>query len=114
VKEADVPVINFRTGTYPYLEEVIAAGGQVIGVDWRMPLGEAWRKIGYDRAIQGNLDPITLLAPWDELHRQADHILEEAGGRPGHIFNLGHGILQNTPVDNVRRLVDYVHEKTNK
>jgi uroporphyrinogen decarboxylase len=112
VKQACVPVINFSTGTYSYLNEVIAAGGDVIGVDWRMPLDDAWRKIGYDRAIQGNLDPVALLAPWDELRRQADQVLEGAGGRPGHIFNLGHGILQNTPVDNVRRLVDYVHERT--
>jgi uroporphyrinogen decarboxylase len=112
VKQAGVSVINFSTGTYSYLEEVVAAGGDVIGVDWRIPLDEAWRKIGYDHAIQGNLDPIALLVPWDELQRQVDHILEGAGGRPGHIFNLGHGILQNTPVDNVRRLVDYVHKKT--
>jgi len=112
VKQGGVPVINFSTGTYPYLEEVVAAGGGVIGVDWRMPLDEAWSKIGYDRAIQGNLDPVALLAPWDELKRQVDRVLEGAGGRTGHIFNLGHGILRNTPVENVRRLVDYVHEKT--
>ena len=112
LKIAGIPVINFSTGTFPYLEEVSACGGDVIGVDWRMPLGDAWAKIGYERAIQGNLDPITLLAPWSELQPQIDHVLEEAGGRPGHIFNLGHGIHKTTPVDTVRRLVDYVHEST--
>jgi uroporphyrinogen decarboxylase len=109
---AGVPLINFSTGTYPYLEEVCACGGDVIGVDWRMPLGEAWSKIGYERAIQGNLDPITLLAPWEELKPYIDRVLDEAGGRPGHIFNLGHGIHRTTPVETVRRLVDYVHERT--
>lgn len=112
LKQVGVPVINFSTGTFPYLEKVAACGGDVIGVDWRMPLGEAWAKVGYDRAIQGNLDPIALLAPWRELQYLIDRVLEEASGQPGHIFNLGHGILKTTPVDNVRRLVDYVHEKT--
>jgi uroporphyrinogen decarboxylase len=77
-----------------------------------MPLGDAWSKIGYERAIQGNLDPITLLAPWEELKPYIDRVLDEAGGRPGHIFNLGHGIHRTTPVETVRRLVDYVHERT--
>lgn len=112
LKQADVPVINFSTGTFPYLEDVAACGGDVIGVDFRMPLGAAWQKIGFDRAIQGNLDPMTLLAPWSELQHHIDRVLEEAAGRPGHIFNLGHGLHKTTPVDNVRRLVDYVHEKT--
>jgi uroporphyrinogen decarboxylase len=112
IKAASVPVINFSTGTSPYLEDVAACGGEVIGVDFRMPLGTAWRKIGYDRAIQGNLDPTTLLAPWSELKNQIDLVLDQAAGRPGHIFNLGHGLHKTTPVDNVRRLVDYVHEKT--
>jgi uroporphyrinogen decarboxylase len=84
----------------------------VVGVDWRMPLDWAWQQIGYDRAIQGNLDPVALLAPWRELQFRADRVLEQAGGRPGHIFNLGHGIFPNTPVENVRRLVDYVHERS--
>jgi uroporphyrinogen decarboxylase len=109
---AGVPLINFSTGTYPYLEEVSACGGDVIGVDWRMPLGDAWSKIGSERAIQGNLDPITLLAPWEELKPYIDRVLDEAGGRPGHIFNLGHGIHRTTPVETVKRLVDYVHERT--
>jgi uroporphyrinogen decarboxylase len=77
-----------------------------------MPLGVAWEKIGYDRAVQGNLDPMTLLTPWDELITHIDGVLDEATGRPGHIFNLGHGIHKTTPVDSVKRLVEYVHEKT--
>ncbi len=112
INRAGVPVINFSTGTFAYLEEVSACGGDVIGVDWRMPLGEAWKKIGFNRGIQGNLDPISLLAPWRELRYRIDRVLDEAGGRPGHIFNLGHGIYKGTPIDMVRRLVDYVHEKT--
>ena len=110
--QANVPVVNFSTGTFGYIEEVAACGGDVIGVDWRMPLGTYWEKIGYQRPIMGNLDPIALLAPWEQLRRKADQVLEQAAGRPGHIFNLGHGILPSTPVENVRRLVEYVHEKT--
>jgi uroporphyrinogen decarboxylase len=109
---AGVPVVNFSTGTFPYLEDVAACGGDVIGVDFRMPLGAAWEKIGYDRAIQGNLDPMTLLAPWRELQHHIDAVLDEAAGRPGHIFNLGHGIHRTTPVENVRKLVEYVHERS--
>jgi uroporphyrinogen decarboxylase len=112
LRGASMPVINFSTGTFPYLEDVAACGGEVIGVDFRMPLGAAWGKIGIDRAIQGNLDPATLLAPWSELQKHIDQVLDQAGGRPGHIFNLGHGLHKTTPVDNVRRLVNYVHEKT--
>ncbi len=112
LKSAGVPVVNFSTGTFPYLEDVAACGGDVIGVDFRMPLAAAWEKIGYDRAIQGNLDPITLLAPWPELRSAIDRVLNEAAGRPGHIFNLGHGLFKETPVEAVRRLVDYVHERT--
>jgi uroporphyrinogen decarboxylase len=113
-KETGLPVINFSTGTFPYLEDVAACGGEVIAVDFRMPLGAAWQKIGYERAIQGNLDPMTLLAPWDELKRHIDGVLDEADGRPGHIFNLGHGINKTTPVDTVRRMVDYIHERTSQ
>jgi uroporphyrinogen decarboxylase len=112
VAAAGVPVIHFSTGTFPYLERVAACGGQVVGVDWRMPLGEARAKIGGEQAIMGNLDPVALLAPWRELQFQIDRVLAEAGARSGHIFNVGHGILPDTPVDNVRRLVDYVHEQT--
>ena len=107
---AGVPVVNFSTGTFPYLEDVAACGGDVIGVDFRMPLGTAWEKIGFDRAIQGNLDPMTLLASWRELQHHIDAVLAEAAGRPGHIFNLGHGIHRTTSVEIVKRLVDYVHD----
>ncbi len=112
LKRADVPVVNFSTGTSSYLPDVAAAGGDVVGVDWRMPLDWAWEQIGFDRPIQGNLDPVALLAPWRELKARTDDVLDRAAGRPGHIFNLGHGIFPNTPVDNVKRLVDYVHERT--
>jgi uroporphyrinogen decarboxylase len=112
LKKANVPVINFSTGTFPYLSDVAACGGEVLGVDFRMPLGAAWRKIGYDRPIQGNLDPMTLLAPWRELEYHVDLVLAEAGGRPGHIFNVGHGLHRTTPVEHVKRLVDHVHAKT--
>jgi uroporphyrinogen decarboxylase len=112
LKQTGLPVVNFSTGTFPYLEDVSACGGEVIGVDFRMPLSAAWEKIGYERAIQGNLDPATLLAPWDELKVHIDKVLDEAAGRPGHIFNLGHGIHKTTPVDTVIRMVDYVHERT--
>ena len=112
LKDVGVPVINFSTGTSYYIEEVVRAGGDVVSVDWRRPLDEAWKAIGYGRAIQGNLDPAALLAPWRELRYQIDDVLDRAAGRPGHIFNLGHGVLPETPVDNVRRLVDYVHERT--
>jgi uroporphyrinogen decarboxylase len=82
----------------------------VISVDWRIELDQAWQQIGNDTAIQGNLDPVTLFGPWDEVQRHAMHILNHASGHAGHIFNLGHGILPETPVDNVARLVDFVHE----
>jgi uroporphyrinogen decarboxylase len=109
--QAGVPTINFSTGTAAYLDEVAACGGDVIGVDWRLPLDMAWAKIGHDRAIQGNLDPVALLTPWPVLKEKTDDVLARANGRAGHIFNLGHGIFPNVPVDNVRRLVDYVHER---
>jgi uroporphyrinogen decarboxylase len=112
VAKAGVPVINFGTGTAGMLEQVAACGGDVVGVDWRVPLDRAWERIGHDRAIMGNLDPLLLLAPWRELRPQIDDVLDRAAGRPGHIFNLGHGVLPPTSMDNVRRLVDHVHERT--
>lgn len=105
-----VPIIHFGTDTNGMLELMRDAGGDVIGVDWRIDLDAAWTRLGAGVGIQGNLDPIALFAPWDELQARARVVLEQAGGRPGFIFNLGHGILPNTPVDNVRRLVDFVHE----
>lgn len=108
--KAGVPVIYFSTGTNGILELVARSEADVIGVDWRVDLGEAWRRLGPDVAIQGNLDPVALLAEWPELQSRAAAVLDSAGGRPGHIFNLGHGVLRDTHVDNVRRLVDFVHE----
>jgi uroporphyrinogen decarboxylase len=107
-----VPVISFATGN-PQLIPLLADGGAtVIGVDWRVRLEDAWRMIGPERAIQGNLDPMSLLADVTELRRRAGDVLQQAGGRPGHIFNLGHGVLPQTPVDNARALVDFVHESS--
>ena len=107
--EAGVPVIHFGTGTAPFLEDFAAAGGDVIGVDWRIPLDDAWRRIGETHAVQGNLDPAALLAPAPERDRQVRDILTRAGGRPGHIFNLGHGMLPETDVGAVRAVVELVH-----
>ena len=105
-----VPVISFATGN-PQLAPLLAEGGAaVVGVDWRVRLADAWRMIGHDRAIQGNLDPTALLADVSEIRRRAADILDQAAGRPGHIFNLGHGVLPQTPVDNARALVEIVHE----
>jgi uroporphyrinogen decarboxylase len=111
-REAGVPLIHFGTETNGMLELIREAGGDVIGVDWRIDLDAAWARLGEGVAVQGNLDPVALFAPWDALRRRAQSVLDRASGRPGHIFNLGHGILQHTPVDNVRRLVDFVHEYT--
>jgi uroporphyrinogen decarboxylase len=109
-RQAKAPIIHFGTNTNGMLELIRDAGGDIIGVDWRIDLDQAWRRLGSEVAIQGNLDPIALFAPWPELRQRAQNVLEQAAGRPGHIFNLGHGILPQTPVDNVRRLVDFVHE----
>jgi uroporphyrinogen decarboxylase len=106
---ADVPLIHFGTGTATFLEDFAQAGGDVISVDWRIPLDAAWTRIG-PRAIQGNLEPVALLAPAAERDRQARDILKRAAGRPGHIFNLGHGVLPETEVDAVRAVVDLVHD----
>ncbi len=111
---AAVPVIHFSTGTFGYLEQVAASGGDVIGVDYHMPLSAAWQKIGCERAIQGNLDPMVLLAPWQVTEAHIDRVLAEAANRPGHIFNLGHGIHKTTPVDQVKRLVERVHAKSSR
>ena len=104
------PVIHFGTGTSALLELMREAGGDVIGVDWRISLGEAWKRIGKDVAVMGNLDPAVLFAGKDRIRAQARMILDQAAERPGHIFNLGHGILPETPVENVIALVEAVHE----
>ena len=111
---SDVPTIHFGVGTGAILNELRDAGGNVIGVDWRTPLDEAWRRIGYDRAVQGNLDPTLLLGPVDRLLAGAADVLVRAGERPGHIFNLGHGILPTTPVEHVQALARFVHQETRR
>jgi uroporphyrinogen decarboxylase len=112
--QAGVPIIHFGTDTGGMLPLIKEAGGDVIGVDWRIDLAGAWRQLGPDVAVQGNLDPVALFAPWPELRRRTQAVLDSARstGWQGHIFNLGHGILPQTPVDNVKRLVDFIHEYT--
>ena len=108
------PLIHFATGNPALLELMAEAGGDVIGVDWRIGLAEAWGRVGHDRAVQGNLEPLVLLADRKTIAARATDVLKDAAGRPGHIFNLGHGVMPQTPVDNVRFLVDFVHEATGK
>jgi uroporphyrinogen decarboxylase len=105
-----VPVIHFGTGTSGMLELIKEAGGDVISLDWRIDLADAWRRLGDGVAIQGNLDPVVLFAPLSELEVHVARILAQADGRPGHIFNLGHGILPQTSVEHVAALIDMVHE----
>jgi uroporphyrinogen decarboxylase len=107
-----IPVLAFATGNPQLIPLMAETGATVISVDWRVRLDTAWRMIGSDRAIQGNLDPMALLADTTELHRRAAHVLAQAGGRPGHIFNLGHGVLPQTSPANARALVDFVHEQS--
>jgi uroporphyrinogen decarboxylase len=106
---SDVPTIHFGVNTGAILPEIAEAGGDVIGVDWRTPLDEAWARIGVDRAVQGNLDPVRLLGPSGGMFAAADDVLRRAGARPGHIFNLGHGILPETPLEHVQQLAAHVH-----
>jgi uroporphyrinogen decarboxylase len=107
-----VPTIHFGVGTSAILDQLRDAGGDVIGADWRIPLDEAWTRIGADRAIQGNLDPTILLAPLARILAATDDVLARAEGRPGHIFNLGHGILPMTPLEHVQAVARYVHQQT--
>ncbi len=109
-----VPAIHFGVGTGAILGDLRDAGGDVIGVDWRTPLDLAWRDIGADRAVQGNLDPTVLLGPLDRALAATDDVLARAAGRSGHIFNLGHGILPSTPVEHVQAVARYVHQKTRR
>ena len=106
------PTIHFGTGTAHLLEAMAAAGGDVIGLDWRVPLDRGWERVGYDRGIQGNLDPALLLGPWGRAEAGVQAILRAAGGRPGHIFNLGHGVLPDTDPEVLRRVTELVHERT--
>jgi uroporphyrinogen decarboxylase len=110
LKREGVPLIYFGTGTSAILRQMRHAGGDVLGVDWRIHLDEAWTTVGHDVAVQGNLDPLVLFAPLHEIERRVEDILRRAARRPGHIFNLGHGILPNTPVEHVAAVVDMVHK----
>lgn len=109
LRSAGVPAIHFGTGTAGLLAMMTEAGGDVISVDWRIDLDRAWQTIGYDRGIQGNLDPSVLLAPPELIRDRTIDVLRRAGGRPGHIFNLGHGVLPDTPRERMREVVDAVH-----
>jgi len=110
IRSASVPVIHFGTGAAGFFRELHAAGGDVMGVDWRINIDQAWMDISYRSAVQGNLDPAVLFAPLPELKLRVHELLKRTGSRPGHIFNLGHGILPETNVDHVRAVVDYVRE----
>ncbi len=114
LEQEQVPLIHFGTGTASLLTLMRKAGGTVIGVDWRVHLDEAWERIGYDVAVQGNLDPVVLFGPVREIERRVEDILRRAGNRSGHIFNLGHGILPQTPVDNVATVAEYVHKRSQR
>ncbi|MBX9604160.1 MAG: uroporphyrinogen decarboxylase, partial [Bryobacteraceae bacterium] len=110
VRSSGVPVIHFGTGCSGFFRELHAAGGDVMGVDWRINIDQAWMDISYRSAIQGNLDPAVLFAPLPELRARIHELLKRTGARPGHIFNLGHGILPETPVENVKAAVEIVRE----
>jgi uroporphyrinogen decarboxylase len=110
ISRTGVPAIHFGTGASTLLPMMKLAGGDVIGLDWRMPLDQGWALLGYEHAVQGNLDPVALFSPPAVLRQQVEDVLMRAQGRPGHIFNLGHGILQHTPVESVRAVVEMVHE----
>ena len=105
-----VPIIYFGTDSATLLPSMRQTGAEVIGLDWRIPLDDGWRSLGFEGAVQGNLDPVLLFADWKELKSRAEDILRRAAGRPGHIFNLGHGILPETPVENVKMLAEFVQE----
>jgi uroporphyrinogen decarboxylase len=114
LQKSGVPIIYFGTDTASFLPSMKETGAEVIGLDWRIPLDEGWRSMDWAGAVQGNLDPVLLFADWKELRARAEDILLRANGRPGHIFNLGHGILPETPVENVRALAAFVREHSAK
>jgi uroporphyrinogen decarboxylase len=114
LQQTGVPVIYFGTDSATLLPSMKETGAEVIGLDWRIPLEEGWRSLNFRGAVQGNLDPVLLFADWQQLRLRAEGILRQAGGRPGHIFNLGHGILPETPVENVKALVRFVQEQSAK
>jgi uroporphyrinogen decarboxylase len=112
LEAVDAPTIHFGTGTAHLLETMADTGGDVIGLDWRVPLDEGWDRIGHDHGVQGNLDPALLLGPFERVREEAFTILEAAGGRPGHVFNLGHGVMPDTDPADLGRLVELVRERT--
>jgi uroporphyrinogen decarboxylase len=112
VSEVGAPAIHFGTGTAALLGAMAAAGGDVIGLDWRVPLDRGWEEVGPDRGVQGNLDPAVLLGPWERVEAAAVDVLARAGGHPGHVFNLGHGVLPGTNPDDLTRLAALVQERT--
>lgn len=114
VRALGVPVIVFGTSTFGILDLLAATGADVVGVDWRVDIDQGWARIGYDRAVQGNLDPVALFAPQAEIERQVDAILDQVANRDGHIFNLGHGILPQTPVENVQFVTELVHQRSER
>jgi uroporphyrinogen decarboxylase len=110
--DLDVPLIHFGVGTGELLTLMRGVGATVVGVDWRVPLDVAWERVGLDCAVQGNLDPAACLGPWDVVEAKAAEVLRRAAGRAGHVFNLGHGVLPETPPETLERLVELVHERT--
>jgi uroporphyrinogen decarboxylase len=110
----EVPAIHFGVGTGELLALMRRAGGDVIGVDWRTPLDTAWERVGSDAGVQGNLDPAIVTASWDAIEPKARDVLARAGGRDGHVFNLGHGVLPQTPVEHLQRLVELVQRETER
>jgi uroporphyrinogen decarboxylase len=110
LQKTGAPIIYFATDSATLLPSMKETGAEVVGLDWRIPLDTGWQSMGFQGAVQGNLDPVLLFADWKELKSRAHDILRRAGGRPGHIFNLGHGILPETPVENVKALCDFVRE----
>ena len=114
LQRTGVPIIYFGTDSATLLPSMRETGAEVIGLDWRIPLDDGWGSVGFDCAVQGNLDPVLLFAEWKELKLRAQDILRRAAGRPGHIFNLGHGILPETPVENVKALAKFVQEHSTR
>ena len=114
LQKTGAPIIYFGTDSATLLPAMRETGAEVLGLDWRIPLDDGWRSLGFDCAVQGNLDPVLLFANWKELKSRAKDILQRAAGRPGHIFNLGHGILPETPVENVKALAEFVQEHSAK
>lgn len=112
LEAVDAPTIHFGTGTAHLLGAMAVTGGDVIGLDWRIPLDRGWEEVGEERGVQGNLEPAVLLGPWERVERKTLEILEAAGGRPGHVFNLGHGVLPDTEPDDLARLTALVQERT--